>query len=157
MGGSSFPHSHSLMVFEELRRLEKDLYDSLGSAFDQISASRLPVDIGVQDNRQVIMRVDLPGVSEDKLEVVAHEDSLTVTGHKPCLSEELAQSSKGKPDSFVLWHAGRSCGQFEKTFLLPRDIKPSSVDAEIHNGVLSVTADLATSTDGRSVSVRRTK
>jgi len=144
------------MVFEELRRMEKELYDSMGTVFDQLSAARIPVDIGVEENRRVVMRVDLPGVAEDDLHVVAHDDSLTVTGHKPCLSEEIAQR-QGKPESFAIWHAGRSCGQFEKTFLLPREIKPSSVDAEIRNGVLSVTADLAqTSVSGRSVSVRRT-
>uniref|UniRef100_A0A7S4I545 SHSP domain-containing protein n=1 Tax=Vannella robusta TaxID=1487602 RepID=A0A7S4I545_9EUKA len=128
---------------EDIKDLEREFNrfwnfpQRITESFSRMGSS-FAIDVAEKDN-EVYVRADVPGVKEDDIKVFAGDKEMTITGDKPCFADEL-QSTNDKPDSFVLWHNGRSCGKFESSFSLPCEIQPKSVRAEVKDGVLSVTA-----------------
>jgi HSP20 family protein len=74
-----------------------------------------------------VVRVEVPGVRKDQLNVQVTERELTITG-------EITETENGHRR-----RSSRRTGQFEYRTALPGDIKAEQVKAELHEGVLTVT------------------
>ena len=75
-----------------------------------------------------VVRVEVPGVRKDQLNVQVTDRELTITG-------EISETEDGHRRR----RSSRRTGQFEYRTMLPGDIKPDQVKAELHDGVLSIT------------------
>jgi HSP20 family protein len=87
------------------------------------------VDI-VESLEQVVVRVDLPGVDPDKVEVLLVGNMLTVKGDSPAPALQ-----KGE----ILHRHERPGGAFSRSIPLPIAVDPEHVAAESKHGVLTVT------------------
>jgi HSP20 family protein len=95
---------------------------------------RLPWDI-VEDEKEVKMRIDMPGLARDEVKVMVEDDTLVIRGeHK---KEEGAEGGSGGDGDG--WWKQRSVSSYDMRLALPDECDKSKVRAELKNGVLLVT------------------
>ena len=87
------------------------------------------VDVRENDN-EIIVEAEVPGMSEDDVDITLRDGVLTVKGEKKSEREE------DKDDMHV---TERSYGSFNRTFRLPDTVDEDKVTAALENGVLRVT------------------
>jgi len=131
----------TLARWNQLRQLEA-LQHGLGSLFSRSPAQwpegqeeqiAVPewaplVDIS-EDDKEYLIKAELPEVKKEDVKVTAEEGTLTIMGERKFEKEE-----KGKKYHRV----ERSYGSFVRNFSLPDDGSPAKVSAELKDGVLSV-------------------
>jgi HSP20 family protein len=132
---------NALTRWSQLRQLEA-LQNSLGSLFNRTPAQwpegqEEPmavaewaplVDIS-EDDREYLIKAELPEVKREDVKVTAEEGTLTITGER-----KFEKELKGKKYHRV----ERSYGSFVRNFSLPDDASPAKVSAEFKDGVLTV-------------------
>ena len=132
---------NTLTRWNQLRQLEA-LQHGLGSLFsrsqgqwpegqeEQIAVPEWAplVDIS-EDDKEYLIKAELPEVKREDVKVTAEEGTLTITGERKFEKEE-----KGKKYHRV----ERSYGTFVRNFSFPDDASPAKVSAEFKDGVLSV-------------------
>jgi len=87
-----------------------------------------PVDLS-ETTEEVTIRVDLPGVDPNSVDVALSGNMLTLRGTRP-----VTEMATGE----TLHLQERSTGEFERTIPLPSPVDPSQVTAHAHNGVLLI-------------------
>ena len=75
------------------------------------------------------LRGDLPGVSEENLDITVHEGVLSIKGSSE--EEEVSEDAK-----FLVRE--RRYGEFTRSLKLPKDANPEAVSAKLENGVLEI-------------------
>ena len=83
-----------------------------------------------ETDKEFRVSVELPGVSEDEVEVDVDDDLLTVRAEK----KEDRDIERG--DQHV---TERLYGVFQRSIRLPQSVDPQSVQATLQNGVLQIT------------------
>ena len=86
------------------------------------------VDIS-EDDKEYIIKAELPDVKKDDIKLNVHDDVLTITGERKYEKEE-----KGKKYHRV----ERAYGSFMRSFTLPEDADGTKVTAEYKDGLLNV-------------------
>lgn len=88
------------------------------------------VDIA-EDEKNVFVHVELPGVAKEDVKVSINEENLlTIKGAK--------KRSEGSEKERTFLRAERRYGEFTRTFILPENVKKDAVNASFDNGVLTV-------------------
>ena len=87
--------------------------------------SALPLSMW-EDDQNVYVEVDAPGMTDKDIEVSVHGDSLIIQGERKCERKE------GHYDT-------RTYGRFEQRVLLPSAVEADKVQAKLTNGVLAIT------------------
>ena len=82
-----------------------------------------------EEKDEVVVKVDLPGVAKDEIEVSLSDSRLTIKGEKK-KEEEV------KEDDYYRWE--RTYGAFTRTVDLPAAVKADAVKATFKDGVLEV-------------------
>ena len=83
----------------------------------------------IEDEKEYLIKVELPEVQKDDVKVTVENGTLTITGERKAEKEQ-----KGRRFHRV----ERYCGRFERTFGIPDDAKADDVKAEFKDGVLRV-------------------
>ncbi|KAM0935043.1 putative Heat shock protein [Dioscorea sansibarensis] len=86
---------------------------------------RTPWDV-TEDEKEVKMRFDMPGLSKEEVKVSVEENVLVITG----------QHKEGEGEAEPWW---RSRSSYDMRLLLPDECEKENVKAELRNGVLLVT------------------
>lgn len=94
-----------------------------------LTSSQPLTDISEDDSAYTIT-AELPGLTAADVEVSLKQDYLVIKGEKK-------QETKREDKNFYL--AERSCGTFERSFLLPEGVDRDKIKAEVAKGVLTVT------------------
>jgi HSP20 family protein len=104
---------------------------SAASAKDQLAAGTFvpPVDV-YEDEHNLVLKLEIPGVSEEDLNVSLENNTLTVTGERKFEKEE-------KEENFH--RIERRYGSFTRTFRLPSTVDPEKVEAGYDKGILKLT------------------
>ncbi len=89
-----------------------------------------PADVLVSDD-EVRVEMDVPGVSAEQLEIELENDVLTIRGERPFPYED-AEGER------TLRRVERSFGRFERVLRVPRGLDPNAIQAELHDGVLTL-------------------
>lgn len=87
------------------------------------------VDILEKDGN-LILRAELPGMTEKQIEVKLEGNTLTLKGERKMESEDK-KSSYHRIESFY--------GSFTRSFQLPDTVDPEKINAEYKHGVLTIT------------------
>lgn len=87
-----------------------------------------PVDV-IEDEKEYLIKVELPEVHKDDVKVMVENGALTISGER-----KAEKQQKGRRFHRV----ERYCGRFERTFGIPNDAEPEVVNAEFKDGVLRV-------------------
>jgi HSP20 family protein len=105
------------------------LWNPLGvTAFDTDSVWLPPVDVR-SNEKEVFIRLEVPGVKRDDLSIELKDGHLTISGQKHL--EE-------KSDKDVFHRMERKFGTFSRTFQTPVGLKEKDVKAKLDNGILEV-------------------
>lgn len=133
--GSGFVGSDPfLSLYRGMNRLFDDVLNS-GSVQSAEQGSRgglllaPQMDVTETDN-DVRIRAELPGVSDNDVDVSLNDDVLTIRAEK---KRELKEEREGVHVS------ERAFGTFQRSLRLPFQVSPDQVQASFENGVLTVT------------------
>ena len=87
-----------------------------------------PMDL-VETDDEFVLRADLPGLSEDDVNIELEDNVLTVSGERKAEHEERKEG---------YYRVERSAGAFSRSLTLPEGVDPSAVRANFDRGVLEV-------------------
>jgi HSP20 family protein len=83
----------------------------------------------VETDENLVVRADLPGLSEDDVEIEIKDNVLTVSGERQAEHEEKGEG---------FHRVERSFGRFARSLSLPRGVDADKVQAGFSDGVLEV-------------------
>jgi HSP20 family protein len=98
-------------------------------AWPEFAATIPPVDL-VERNGGYELQAELPGLSQDQIEIKLSDGMMTIKG------EKSAERVEDKEDYHL---RERSYGSFQRSFRLPAGVEADKVEARFENGVLKVT------------------
>ena len=101
------------------------------------------VDI-TQNDDEIVLRAELPGVAKDDIEITILSDTLTLKGSKK-------SETDGKEGDYQ--YAERRYGEFYRTFELPDTVDTAKVVARFKDGVLELHLPLAEKAKPRKIEV----
>jgi HSP20 family protein len=107
----------------------------------RVEGTALPVSLW-QDEDHVFVEADLPGVTEQDVEVTVHKGVLHIRGER-----------KAEQGRRYLYN-GRSWGRFERAITLPDEVSTGDVQAELSHGVLRLTLPKSPETKPRKITLR---
>jgi len=102
------------------------------------------VDI-TEDEKEYLIKAELPEVKKEDIKLTVHDDVLTITGERKYEKEE-----KGKKYHRV----ERAYGSFTRSFTLPDDADATKVMAESKDGILKVHVPKSEKAKPKSIEVK---
>jgi HSP20 family protein len=110
-------------------RLLNSLFDT--QTFPQTATRRwIPaVDVAESDSH-LVLRADLPGLSEDDINIELDDNVLTISGERKFAHEERQGG---------YYRVERSSGSFRRSMRLPEGVDAEAITANFDRGVLEVT------------------
>ncbi len=114
--------------FRELANLFENFAEAGGK--EQLSAGSFvpPVDV-YEDEHNLVLKLEVPGVNEEDLDVQVENNTLTVKGERKFEKEE-------KEENFH--RIERRYGTFLRTFRLPNTVDSEKVEANYDKGILKI-------------------
>lgn len=107
----------------EIDRLFEDTFAREGGSFTPA------VDIK-ENEKEIRLEVELPGLKPENVEVIAENGVLTIRG------EKRSERKEGEDDRYQI--VERTYGTFLRTFQLPQGVNEDLIKGEFEHGVLSV-------------------
>lgn len=107
---------------ESLRRVKN--YQQTGKSFE-------PDADFLEQNGQYLLKVDLPGMKKDQINIEVAENVIVISGERK--TERQVKNDKDGSSTFE-----RSSGTFYRRMSLPADAETSKIQAKYENGVLEV-------------------
>ena len=136
----------SIAPFFSLRRDIDRLFDDAMGRDGGQGGWAPTVDIR-EDEKALVLEVELPGVSPEQVEVTAENGILTVRGDK--------RSERREDDDKRRWHLiERSYGSFQRAFQLPQGVDEGQIEAAFEHGVLTVRVPKSALPQPRKIEVR---
>jgi HSP20 family protein len=121
----------ALIRWEPARELNSLFSSIFDTPTGSVSAGRrwLPAMDLVETDDHFVLRADLPGLSEDDVDVTLEHDVLTVSGQR---TAETETREKG------YYRVERASGSVRRSLSLPEGVDPDAIDANFDKGVLEV-------------------
>lgn len=139
------PQRNLDLIRNDMERLFQDFSQAMGemlpearqrfsTLFSREAMGFYPkIDIREQDD-QMIIHCDLPGLELKDIEVLTDRTSVTISGN-------IVREKNARDEDFFLCE--RSYGNFQRTVTLPKPIESNQAHATFRNGVLTITAPIA--------------
>ena len=116
-------------------------FDPFARTFQRLA---MPLDV-VRHENDVTLRLDVPGIDPDQLEVTVDRGILTISGKR--------QEERTENDKFFVRE--RSMGTFTRRLRLPETLNAEAVEASYANGVLEVRIPVTEQAKPRKIEVRK--
>ena len=104
----------------------------------------MPLDV-VRHENDVTLRLDVPGMDREQIEVTVDRGMLTVSGKR--------QEERTENDKFFVRE--RRMGTFTRRLRLPENLNADAVEASYDNGVLEVRIPVLEQAKARKIEVRQ--
>lgn len=125
-------------------------HDEVGKLFNRFFGAENPYVRGWyaplaawEDEQHFYVEVELPGVSKDDFELIAHDGKLRIHGER-----------KAPEGERHYWRNERFYGAFDRTIALPDTVDWNQVEAEYTNGVLRVMLNKRAEAQPRKVEIK---
>jgi len=123
--------------FSEMENLQKEMSNLFGSTLSGAPTADMTLlsgqwapPINVYDSKDNLMvRVDIPGIDKDDVDISIQDNTLTIKGEKK-------RSSDVKEEN--CYRSERSLGNFNRVLSLPTEVDTSKANAHFNNGVLEL-------------------
>jgi HSP20 family protein len=96
---------------------------------------------------ELLLSAELPGMSEEDIELEVENNILTLRGEK---SEERREGDESR--KYHLWE--RSYGSFARSFTLPRTVNADEIHAEFDRGILTVRMPKSPEAKSRRIAIK---
>jgi HSP20 family protein len=132
--------------FRALRRRE-DTFDDVFREFfrrgeeDGLIAPAVEV---AESDKDVTVKLEVPGIDKDQVSVAVDDDMLTVRGE---VSKETEEKKKNYYRQEIRY------GAFHRAVRLPREVDAAKASAELKNGMLRITLPKAAQPKARQINV----
>ena len=118
----------------ELGSLQSEMNRLFNTAFDSGSSGPVmrrwvPAMDLVESGEHFVLRADLPGMSEEDIEIELEDGTLTVSGERRAEHEERQEG---------FHRVERSFGAFSRSLTLPKGVDADAVSASFDRGVLEI-------------------
>jgi HSP20 family protein len=112
-----------------MNRLFREAYSPEGPE-DALTTTSFapPVDI-YEDEHNIILKLEVPGIDEKDIDVRIDNNTLTVQGERKMEKEEKEENFR---------RVERQYGEFTRSFTLPSSVDPGQVTAHYDKGVLMI-------------------
>lgn len=118
---------------QEMNRLFNSFFEpvaSAGSAANGVTARRwIPAMDLVETDDHFVLRADLPGMSQDDVDLSLEDNVLTVSGERKAEHEERREG---------YYRVERASGAFSRSLTLPEGVDGDAITATFDKGVLEV-------------------
>ena len=127
----------ALVRWDPIRELDS-LQGDMNRLFDRFFEGRtangtsrrwIPAMDLVETEDHLVLRGDLPGLTEDDIDIEIKDNVLTVSGERKAESEEKSEG---------YFRVERSFGSFSRSLTLPQGVEANKVEAHFDKGVLEV-------------------
>src|SRR5947199_6622700 len=120
--------------FRELASLQNrvnSIFQDYGRGQDELTAtsSFVPAVDVYEDEHKVTLKLEIPGINQDDVDIRLENNTLTVRGERKFEKEE-------KEENFH--RIERRYGSFARSFTLPNTLDTENVQAHYENGVLKI-------------------
>jgi HSP20 family protein len=113
----------------EMNRLFNTVFDAPSAGSGGVLRRWVPAMDLVEAGDHFVLRADLPGMSEQDIEIELEDGTLTVSGERKAEHEEREEG---------FHRVERSFGAFSRSLTLPKGIEGDAVTASFDRGVLEV-------------------
>jgi HSP20 family protein len=117
---------------DRMRRMNRLFSESYGpeGPEDALTTTSFapPVDI-YEDEHNITLKLDVPGIDEKDIDVRIENNTLTVHGERKIEEEEKEENFR---------RVERQYGSFARSFTLPSSVDPGQVSADYNQGVLKI-------------------
>ena len=133
--------------FAALQNRVNSLFQDFGSNSDTVTAASFVPAVDVyEDTGKVVLKLELPGIKEEDVDVRVENQTLTVRGERKLEAEE-------KQENFH--RIERSYGSFFRSFSLPNTVDTENVAASYNAGVLKLELKKKASAQPRQIKINQ--
>jgi HSP20 family protein len=124
------PFREFVTIQDRMNRLFRDSYGNSEGREESLTNTSFapPVDV-YEDEHNVILKIEVPGIDEKDIDVRIENNTLTVHGERKFEQEEKEENYR---------RVERQYGSFTRTFTLPQTVDQESVQADYDKGVLKI-------------------
>ena len=113
----------------EMNRLFNTFFDTPTGGPGNGGRRWLPAMDLVETDDHFVLRADLPGLSEDDVDIELEDNVLTVSGERKAEHESRSEG---------YYRVERASGSFRRSLSLPEGVDPDGIEANFDKGVLEV-------------------
>ena len=138
------PAREMMTLREAMDRLFDDAFTRPLSVRDGWSMASPAIDMYQTDN-EVVVKASIPGIKAEEVQINVTGDILTLKG-------EARQEEDRKERS---WHIREQrFGSFERSIVLPTDVKSDQAEAVFENGILTITLPKADEVKPKTINIK---
>jgi HSP20 family protein len=115
---------------DRMNRLFRESFNDVGRDESLTTSNFAPAVDVYEDEHQVTLKIEVPGIDEKDIDVRVENNTLTVQGERKIEKEEKQENYR---------RVERQYGSFTRTFTLPQTVDSESVSANYEKGVLKIT------------------
>jgi HSP20 family protein len=119
--------------------------DAFTRPINMSAVSAMPVIDMYQDDENVVVKAQLPGLSEDDVQISVTDDILTLRGEFKQESEEEGKAYHIREQRY---------GSFERTIPLPTDVQVGKAKALFEKGILTITLPKAEKVKPKTINIK---
>lgn len=116
-------------IQNEMNRLFNTFFETPTAPLNGAARRWIPAMDLVETDGDLVLRADLPGLSEEDVNIELEDNVLTVSGERKIEHEERKEG---------YYRVERSSGSFRRSLTLPEGVDPEAVKATFDRGVLEV-------------------
>lgn len=117
------------------------------------SSCAVPVDI-METPGEVVIRAELPGIDPSEVEVRVEDGVLTIAGEKKLEPVNVGADGEEGQEQAEYLRVERYFGKFTRSFVVPRYVDATRVDAEYKNGLLTLKLPRREETQPKRIEVK---
>ena len=124
------PFREFVTIQDRMNRLFRDSYGNNEGREESLNNTSFapPVDV-YEDEHNVILKIEVPGIDEKDIDVRIENNTMTVHGERKFEQEEKEENYR---------RVERQYGSFTRTFTLPQTVEQENVQADYDKGVLKI-------------------
>jgi HSP20 family protein len=130
--------------YRELTSLRDEMGRLFGRTFGEGTATWTPALDVIDGKDAILLKLDLPGLRSEDVEIEVHEGVLTIKGERR-FEEKVEEGQYHRLE--------RSYGQFTRSLTLPKAVKSDEISATFDSGVLEVRVPKADEVKPRRITV----
>lgn len=129
---------------DEIDRLFETPLSELARTSQLLSGRTPPLDL-YEDKDNFVVKIELPGMKKEDIDVSLHDGSLSISGER---------KSEEKFEGADVYRSERFFGHFQRTITLPAAVDAGKIKAQYKDGVLAVALPKAEEAKPKQIDVQ---